>query len=83
MNLSNSTLGAPDRERATEYLKVLRYLERHKEPSSNLPASAVSHNWHPSAADELEKLAAKAFGTTGKPKGLSPETVQRLKDRWT
>ncbi|NPC59150.1 hypothetical protein [Caenimonas soli] len=83
VNLSDTTLGAPGRERATEYLKVLRYLEHHREPATNLRAWAVSHNWHPKAADELEKLATKTFGTAGKPRDLSAETVQRLKGRWT
>jgi hypothetical protein len=59
-------LGQPsDNKMAEEILRILR-VKGHADPSADIKSWAIRHNWHPTAAGDLETLARKIWSLKNK-----------------
>ncbi|MBI1687055.1 hypothetical protein [Caulobacter hibisci] len=66
INLSTGLSHPRDKERANEYLRILR-AKGHADPSSTIKSWAIRHGWSPRGAADLETLARKIWSLKTKP----------------
>jgi len=81
INLSTG-LGHPrDKERANEYLRILR-AKGHRDPSATIKSWAIRHGWSPKAASDLETLSSKIWALKTKPSLASFHDPDGRYARW-
>ncbi|MEM5584672.1 hypothetical protein WNZ15_19575 [Roseibium sp. AS2] len=81
INLSTG-LGHPrDKQMANEILRILR-AKGHNDPSGTIKSWAISHNWSPSAASDLEALAKKVWSLKSKPSLSGFHDPEGRYERW-
>lgn len=81
INLSHSVLNSCDKEHTDRTLRILRAND-HVEKPENLRSWAVKNGWHPKAADELEKMAAKVQSLKSKPRLPDPDVAKKTYEYW-
>ncbi|RZT42026.1 hypothetical protein [Cupriavidus agavae] len=77
-----ATLHPRDKMHVDRTLRILRLMGHYEEPET-MRNWAVRNAWHPKAAHELAKLAAKIASLKRRPRLERPEDVERLYQYWT
>lgn len=80
-NLGQGLLGPIDKQSAQDTFRILRN-KGHSAPADSVKSWAIQHGWKPKAAGELEVIAQRAFGLTGKPSLAKIVNAQLRYDRW-
>ncbi|HRJ63726.1 hypothetical protein [Brevundimonas sp. UBA2416] len=80
-NLGQGMLGPIDKQSAQDTFRILRN-KGHSAPVGSVKSWAIQHGWKPKAAGELEVIAQRAFGLSGKPSLARVVNAQLRYDRW-